>query len=175
MENNLGLGAQSLLDFITVTLQMLFSIAISHSIHIEKKQESSRKTSTSALLTTQKPLTVWITTNWKILKEVGIPGHLSCCREPAHEIPPMTRSWGRKPDGQGGSGFQGFRKDAPGAHLKDDICLSDACLNRLPPNFCDTGWRPSPISSQINQFRSLINKFPRWWYFMRLSRVKGVF
>ena len=29
-----------------------------------KKQESSRKTSTSALLTTPKPLTVWITTNY---------------------------------------------------------------------------------------------------------------
>ena len=28
-----------------------------------KKQESSRKTSTSALLTTPKPLTVWVTTN----------------------------------------------------------------------------------------------------------------
>ena len=28
-----------------------------------KKQESSRKTSISALLTTPKPLTVWITTN----------------------------------------------------------------------------------------------------------------
>ena len=28
-----------------------------------KKQESSRKTSTSALLTILKPLTVWITTN----------------------------------------------------------------------------------------------------------------
>ena len=28
-----------------------------------KKQESSRKTSTSALMTTPKPLTVWITTN----------------------------------------------------------------------------------------------------------------
>ena len=28
-----------------------------------KKQESSRKTSTSALLTTPKPLTVWITIN----------------------------------------------------------------------------------------------------------------
>ena len=25
-----------------------------------------------------KPLTVWITTNWKILKEVGIPDHLTC-------------------------------------------------------------------------------------------------
>ena len=33
-----------------------------------KKQESSRKTSTSALFTTPKPLTVWITTNWEILK-----------------------------------------------------------------------------------------------------------
>ena len=30
---------------------------------IIKKQKSSRKTSTSALLTTPKPLTVWITTN----------------------------------------------------------------------------------------------------------------
>ena len=25
-----------------------------------------------------KPLTVWITTNWKILKEMGIPEHLTC-------------------------------------------------------------------------------------------------
>ena len=43
-----------------------------------KKQESSRKTSISALLTIPKPLTVWITTNWKILKEMGIPDHLTC-------------------------------------------------------------------------------------------------
>ena len=42
-----------------------------------KKQESSRKTSISALLTMPKPLTVWITINWKILKEVGIPDHLT--------------------------------------------------------------------------------------------------
>ena len=34
-----------------------------------EKQESSRKTSTSALLTKPKPLTVWITTKWKILKK----------------------------------------------------------------------------------------------------------
>ena len=25
-----------------------------------------------------KPLTVWITTNWKILKETGLPDHLTC-------------------------------------------------------------------------------------------------
>ena len=43
-----------------------------------KKQESSRKTSISALLTMPKPSTVWITINWKILKEMGIPGHLTC-------------------------------------------------------------------------------------------------
>ena len=44
-----------------------------------KKQESSRKTSISALLTMPKPLTVWITINCgKILKEMGIPDHLTC-------------------------------------------------------------------------------------------------
>ena len=41
------------------------------------KQESSRKTSISALLTTPKPLTVWTTINRKILKEMGIPDHLT--------------------------------------------------------------------------------------------------
>ena len=42
-----------------------------------KKQENSRKT-TSALLPRPKPLTVWITINWEILKEMGIPDHLTC-------------------------------------------------------------------------------------------------
>ena len=32
----------------------------------------------SALLTMPKPLTVGITINWKILKEMGIPDHLTC-------------------------------------------------------------------------------------------------
>ena len=44
----------------------------------QKKQESSRKTSTSASLAMLKPLTVWITINWKILKEMGIPDQLTC-------------------------------------------------------------------------------------------------
>ena len=43
-----------------------------------KKQEGSRKAFISALLTTPKPLTMWITTNWKILQEVGVPDHLTC-------------------------------------------------------------------------------------------------
>ena len=32
-----------------------------------------------------KPLTVWITTNWKILQEMGIPGHLTCLLRNLHE------------------------------------------------------------------------------------------
>ena len=48
------------------------------SIESSKKQESSRKTPASALLTMPKPLAVWITKNWKILKEMGLPDHLIC-------------------------------------------------------------------------------------------------
>ena len=43
-----------------------------------KKQESSRKGSISALLTMPKPLTVAHNKLWKILKEMGIPDHLTC-------------------------------------------------------------------------------------------------
>ena len=43
-----------------------------------KAREFQKNPSTSALLSTLKPLTVWITTNWKILKEIGIPDHLTC-------------------------------------------------------------------------------------------------
>ena len=39
---------------------------------------NSRKTSTSVSLTVQKALTLWITINWKILKEMGIANHLIC-------------------------------------------------------------------------------------------------
>ena len=46
------------------------------SVGSQKKQGSSRKSSTPALLTMPKPLTVWITTNWTILQEMGIPDHL---------------------------------------------------------------------------------------------------
>ena len=43
-----------------------------------KKQEKSKETSISDLLTMPKPLTVWITINWKILKEMGIRDLLTC-------------------------------------------------------------------------------------------------
>ena len=52
-------------------------IKLSTSAGSSKKQENSR-TDTSVLLNMLKPLTVWITTNWKILQETGIPDHLTC-------------------------------------------------------------------------------------------------
>ena len=54
-------------------------IKLPTSIGLSKKQESSRKTSTFAFLTTPKPFTVWITVNCgKVLKEMGIPDLLTC-------------------------------------------------------------------------------------------------
>ena len=49
------------------------------SVGSQKKQQNSRKTSTSASLTMLTPLTVCITKNCgKFLKEMGIPDHLTC-------------------------------------------------------------------------------------------------
>ena len=46
---------------------------------IIEKARTFPKISISALLTMPKPLTVWITRNWKILKEMGIPDHHLTC------------------------------------------------------------------------------------------------
>ena len=43
-------------------------IKLTTSVGSSKKRKNSRKTSTSASMTLLKPLTLWITTKWKILK-----------------------------------------------------------------------------------------------------------
>ena len=49
------------------------------SIHwFSEKAREFQKNIYSALLTTPKPLTVWIIINWEILKDMGIPDHLIC-------------------------------------------------------------------------------------------------
>ena len=63
-----------------------------------KKQEGSRKSSIFALLPNPKPLTVWITINWKILKEMGIPDHLTCllrnlCAGQEEQLEPDMEQW----------------------------------------------------------------------------------
>ena len=54
------------------------------SVGSQKKQENSRKISTSASLIMPKPLIVYITTNWKILEDMGIPDHLTCLLRNLH-------------------------------------------------------------------------------------------
>ena len=53
-------------------------VKLPKSVRSLKIQESSRKTSTSTLLTMPTPLTVWIRANWKILQDIWIPDHLTC-------------------------------------------------------------------------------------------------
>ena len=43
------------------------------------KQENSSKTCSSPSLSTLEPWTLWVTTNWKMLKELPTPKHLTCC------------------------------------------------------------------------------------------------
>ena len=54
-------------------------------LELEKAEDDRRargfqKNIYSASVTMQKTLTVWITTNWKILKEMVIPDNLTCLR-----------------------------------------------------------------------------------------------
>ena len=53
--------------------------------------------STSASLAMLKPLTVWITTNWKILKEMGIPDHLTCLLRNLYAVQETTLRTGHGP------------------------------------------------------------------------------
>ena len=53
-------------------------IKLQTSVGSLKKQGGSRKTCSSALLIMPKSLAVWITTNWKILHEMGLPYYLTC-------------------------------------------------------------------------------------------------
>ena len=70
-------------------------------IGLYKKQGNSKKKSAS--LTTLKPFTVDHNKLWKILKEMGIPDHLTCLlrnlyigQEAADRIKRETTDWGSK-------------------------------------------------------------------------------
>ena len=49
---------------------------IANTCWVIEKARKFQKNINFWFLTTPKPLTVWITINWKILKEIGIPDHL---------------------------------------------------------------------------------------------------
>ena len=61
-----------------------------------KKQKSSRKISTSALLTTPKSLTEGHHKLWNILKEMGIPDHLTCLLRNLYAGQEATWTWNNR-------------------------------------------------------------------------------
>ena len=59
-----------------------------HPLDHREVREFQKKTSASLIML--KPVTVWITTNWKILKEMGIPDHLTCLLRNPYAGPEAT-------------------------------------------------------------------------------------
>ena len=113
-----------------------------------KRQESSRKTSISALLTTPKPLTVWITINWKILKEMGIPDHLTCLLRNLYAGQEATVRTGHGPT----DWFQ-IRK------VVRQGCILSPCLFNLYAEYIMRNTRLDETQTRIKIARRNINNF----------------
>ena len=99
-------------------------IKLPTSVGSQKKQESSRKTSTSASLTTLKLLTVRFTTSWKILKEMGILDHLTCLLRNMYV--------GQKATVKMGHGTTGWFKIRKGVRQG---CILSSCLFNLSAEY----------------------------------------
>ena len=116
-------------------------IKLPTSIGSLKKQESSRKTSISALLTMPKPLIVWITTNWKILQEMGIPDHMTCLLRNlyAGQEATVRTGHGTTDRFQTGKGVgQGCTLSPCLFNLYAEYIMRNACS--LHPGLDETGW-----------------------------------
>ena len=79
--------------------------------------QNSRKSYISAILTMAKPLTMWITTNWKILKEMGIPDHFICLLRNPYA--------GQKTTGRTRHGTTDWFRTGKGVHQG---CILSPCL-----------------------------------------------
>ena len=118
-------------------------IKLPTSVGSSEKQESSRKASTSVLLTVPKPLTVWITTNWKILKEMGITDHLICLWRNLHVGQEAT-----EPNMEQQTGSKSGKE-----HIKAVHCHPAYLISMQSIQLCPTLWDPvdcSPPGSSIH-------------------------
>ena len=68
-------------------------IKLPTSVGSSKKQENSRNTSTSALLTMPRLLTVEHNKLWEIPKEMGIPDHLTCFLRICMQVKKQLLDW----------------------------------------------------------------------------------
>ena len=116
-------------------------IKLSTSAGSSKKQESSRKTSTSASLTTLKPLTVWITTNcgklWKRWEyQITLPASWEICIQVQKQQlePDMEQQTGSK-----------LRKE----YIKAVYC-HPAYLTSILSTSCEIlGWMKQKLESKL--------------------------
>ena len=116
-------------------------IKLPTSAESSKKQESSIKTSISTLLTMPKPLTVWITKKlWKILKEMGIPGHLTCILRNLYA--------GQEATVRTGHGTTDWFQIGKGVHQG---CILSPCLFNLYAEYImrNAGWKKHKLESRL--------------------------
>ena len=140
-------------------------IRLPTSVGSSKKQESSRKTFTFALLITPKHLTVWIRTNcWKILPEMGIPDHLTCLLRNLYASQEATVR-----TGHGKTDW---------FHLGKGVCqgciLSPCLFNLLMQNTsCEMpGWRKCKLESRLLEEISITSDMqmtPPFWQKLKRS------
>ena len=93
-----------------------------------------------------KPLAVWITTNWKILEEMGIPDHLTCLLRNLHvgqEVTFQTRH-----------GTTDWLKIGKGVHQG---CMLSPCLFRLYAEYIMQNARLDESQAGIKTARRNIN------------------
>ena len=126
---------------------------------LSKKQESSRKTPISALLTMPKPLTLWITINWKILKETGIPDHLICLLRNLYADQEETVR-----TGHGTTNWFQIGKGVPQGYILSP-CLFSLYAEYIMRNIgLDEAWTRIKISGRnINNLRYADVRLPPLW------------
>ena len=126
-----------------------------------KKQESSRKTPTSALLSTPKPLTVWITTNCgKFLKRWECQTTWPASWEICIEVKATVRT------GHGTTDWFQIRKEV------HQGCILSPCLCNLS-FFTFMHWRRKWQQQQQQQERSTSWKILDWKKHKLESRLPG--
>ena len=95
-----------------------------------KKQESSRKTFTSALMTMPKSLTVDHNKLWEILQEMGVPDHLTCLLRNLYASQEAT--------GRIGHGITDWLQIGKGVHQGYilSLCLFNSYAEYIMQNAC---------------------------------------
>ena len=103
-----------------------------------KSKRISEKTSTSS--TMLKSLTVWIATNWKILKEMRIPDHLTCLLRNLHA--------GQEATFRTRYGTMDWFQIGKGVHQG---CLLSTCLFNLYAEYImqNAGWMKHTLESRF--------------------------